>query len=204
MRALTYIAFIVTGVFAASCSTANKHLFEPNSNPVYGGTRDDCHNIAHNDSKGEPAGVHVWAAVDLPFSFVADTLLLPFDLIHLSEQPPSIDPLKGWKNVGGSGILARDNWPPQIETNIPFGKIISDDVTNFVKTIKNGPGSESYTCCGGMEYYEDGAGRHAIKIKIPLNGGGATSEFYILIYDKDNVRNRVIKYREWTGWAWRT
>lgn len=206
-RARSILAFSVN--FAAialctGCASIGNRVFEPNSNPIYSGTRIDCSQIATHDSE-PPLGRGV-GVVDLPFSLVLDTLLFPVDIVHFSEQPSSIDPLKQWNNVGGSGSFARDHWPPESDSNIPFGKVISNDVANFISSskFKYGPDSAQFACCGGMEYYEDGVGGHAVKIQIPLNSRSTTSEFYILFYDKNDIRIKVIKYRQWTDAHWRT
>ena len=195
MRSLVFAIIAVILVFGSGCGTVRKHLFTPNSNQVYGGTREDCHAILHKDYETEPVRFRVESAVDLPFSFAFDTILLPFDIYTWTEQPPSVDPLKNWKYVGGLDLITNKNDP----ANLPFNSSVKDDVQKVIKEhdFKYGPGSIFFDCYGSVSFYEDGTGKHAVRMKIPLDMRGDTVVIYILIYDQHDVRTKVHKYKEW-------
>jgi hypothetical protein len=58
------------------------------------------------------------------------------------------------------------------------------------------PPEEKYYVPGGnILFFEDGTGQHAVKISIPLNG---TWWAHVLIYDKNNVRIKAVKYADGT------
>ena len=66
---------------------------------------------------------------------------------------------------------------------------IADDYGDYFQTL---PHREKYCVTEKkMWFLEDGTGRHAVKIEIPLN---ETYYEHVLIYDKDNKRIKVIKY----------
>ena len=46
----------------------------------YAGVRDDAHYLAHPNEADKP-GLQSLNAIDLPFSFVVDTFLLPYDMV---------------------------------------------------------------------------------------------------------------------------
>ena len=61
---------------------------------------------------------------------------------------------------------------------------------NYQDYIQKLP-SEERNYVGTIHLFEDGAGRHAVKIEIGLNG---TWWEHVLIYDKNNKRIKTIKY----------
>jgi hypothetical protein len=66
-------------------------------------------------------------------------------------------------------------------------KAISDDYHDYISKLS--PEERKYV--GPLQFFEDGAGQHAVEIEIALNG---TWWFHVLIYDKNNQRVKVIKY----------
>lgn len=105
----------------------------------------------------------------------------------------TVDPLVGWKWVAPVGYKVGE-MRAVIDT-IPGYKAISDNVQDFVNKLPI-----SYSKYGNRRYcywiadvtmYEDGTGRHAVKIEIPLDG---TRHNYVLVYDKSNVRMKVIRF----------
>jgi uncharacterized protein YceK len=176
----------------SGCGSLGTHGFDPNSNLVYGGVRQDAHQI------GDGGG---WFIIDVPFSFAADTLFLPFDLYHLTEMPPSVDPLKDWKSWSQwdeeshpaifGGPAKRLVNPAYPATHSPLDQAIKDDYENFIKgkNFRYGP---EYG--GSIDFFEDGTGKHAVKIVRAIDDG-RDSVTYILIYDKSDVRIKVIKYK---------
>jgi len=59
---------------------------------------------------------------------------------------------------------------------------------NYIKQLppgENGP-------VGTVDWYGDGTGRHALDIKINVNGSWRD---HLLIYDRENKRVKVIKFQ---------
>jgi uncharacterized protein YceK len=56
-------------------------VIDYNLGGVYRGVRVNCMRLAHPRVQGSLLG-----AIDLPFSFVADTLILPIDLAQMAEK----------------------------------------------------------------------------------------------------------------------
>ena len=188
MRSLVSIILVISAVFCSGCSTIGGHMFYPNLNPIYGGTREDCYEIVHKDYKDEPVMTHVVCAIDLPFSFVLDTIILPIDIYTWTDSLSSVDALKDWKSIG--------RYPFQVitsssySTNLPFSNTVANDVQHFIKehNFKYGPGSPWFGVPDAIVFYEDGTGRHAVRMRIPLDMRGDTVVVYTLIYDRNDVR----------------
>ena len=73
---LSILAALGAGFFLTGCASIGAHSEGPTSR-LYPGVRGDAHCIAHPKEAEHP----VLNAVDLPFSFVGDTLFLPCDVI---------------------------------------------------------------------------------------------------------------------------
>jgi uncharacterized protein YceK len=187
-KAQAFSAIFVLG-FCSGCASINSHEFN-RSCKIYGGVRDDAGAIAHPDVWYYP----LLGLVDSPFSFIADSLYLPSDL---ANQPPSVDPLKGWNSwppwdeesqPAGSYNKATKIWsetrPPK---HPPLDQAIKDDYQKYLD--KHEPGYFAY----GPTYFEDGTGRHAVKIQVGRNG---FYKIYVFMYDKSNMRIKVIKYAD--------
>ena len=98
-----------------------------------------------------------------------------------SPQPP--DPLASWTFYSFPG------WGPNPNghNNNILNSTITIDYENFIKTNNLG-------LMGAITgYYEDGNGQHAIEFVASPPKLNATWN-YVLIYDKDNKRTKVIKY----------
>ena len=107
------------------------------------------------------------------------------------------EPLVGWYSDGDTGVT--DGGYQACIEKIPYGNAISNDVRNFVEKlpmVKSPFGfipsrSENYWITQ-MSFFVDGTGQHAIKIDdIPIEG---TYQNYVLIYNKSDVRIKVIKF----------
>jgi uncharacterized protein YceK len=168
---LTFAAFLS---LCAGCSTIGMHLFPASRNPVYSGTRNDCHGIVHPDGS---AMVPVASCVDLPFSFVADTLFLPSDLVDWSEMSRP-DPLKDWTfkpfPVGRSGNLTTNTLDPAIVA----------DYQGYIK-------KKGLSAGGVTGYFEDGKGHVGIEFEAY---SGNESWVYALIYDHRNKRIKTVRF----------
>lgn len=67
-------------------------------------------------------------------------------------------------------------------------KAISEDYKDYVHKLSADPD----TFVGGVLFFEDGTGRHAVQISQGVSG---TWWIHDLIYDKDNKRIKTIKYK---------
>lgn len=91
-------------------------------------------------------------------------------------------PLVGWYLDGDAGS--------------PHEKAITDDCQAYAHTVW--PKDRDFFIAE-VNYYEDGAGKHAVRIELEP----ALREYkeYYLIYDANNVRVKVIKGKTWHEWG---
>jgi hypothetical protein len=90
-----------------------------------------------------------------------------------SSSKPTPDPLAGWKM----------DFAPQLDP------VIAKDCQEYIQKLP----AEEARVARVNGYFEDGAGQHAVRIQIPLNG---TWWYRVLIYDKDNKQIKAIKYAD--------
>ncbi len=83
------------------------------------------------------------------------------------------DPLEGWHFYDDERL----------------DKTIKDDYQDYIQKLP--PETKYYVRGFNIHVFEDGTGRRAVKISIPLNGVWWE---HVLIYDKDNKRVKVTKY----------
>jgi hypothetical protein len=88
----------------------------------------------------------------------------------------SPDPVAGWK------FCYSDN---PIRSN----KAVIDDYQDYIRNLPH----HDRQFVGSINSLEDGTGQHAITIQEGING---TYWIHVLIYDKDNKRIKVIKYKD--------
>jgi hypothetical protein len=92
------------------------------------------------------------------------------------------DPVAGWAFQTFDDFL-----PSSQRHHYHLDSAITDDYHNFIKT-------NNLNLMGAITgYYEDGNGQHAIEFVASPPKLNATWN-YVLIYDKDNKRTKVIKY----------
>jgi hypothetical protein len=89
-----------------------------------------------------------------------------------NTSKPASDPLAGWKME----LLEEPN------------SILKKDRDDFVENLS--PKGKKIT--GPSWYYTDGKGQHAVTVEVFV--GGTASWSYILIYNKEGQRVKVIKY----------
>lgn len=82
------------------------------------------------------------------------------------------DPLAGW----------------QMELDKEPDSVIVKDYQDYIEKL---PYQEKKFVQGGIWFFKNATGQHAIRIEIPVNG---TWREHVLIYDEDNKRIRTIKY----------
>ena len=154
---------------------------------VYNGVRLDFVEIGHGDG---------WMILDLPFSFVCDTLLLPYDL---TGPLPYANPLQGWKGVGfwtSSPPNRPDQGPAYVVLTWASSprrrphQAITDDVLNYIRTQKL-PANVN------ASFWENGTGHHAVRI-IVTDRGKQTD--YVLFYNEQNVRIKRLKLKYARPW----
>lgn len=106
--------------------------------------------------------------------FVVLACLPMFILAAGCATKPHSDPLAGWNFSSLSNLYSN--------------KAVSEDYQDYLKKLS----SNEKDFVGAVDFFEDGTGQHAVGIKV---GAGGTWWEHILIYDKDNKRIKVIKYR---------
>ena len=171
----------LTIVFLCSgCGTFVAHVCAPRPRP-YSGVQVDCGFIA--------LGI-VPAVVDVPISAVADTLLLPVDLLPRTRPP---EELKGWKGWGDY-TQSTNRYCPGGRCYV-IDKGIMDDYPKFVEELKQKNPTWKFS---GVLFNEDVSGQHSVRLVFDT----APKEFvvYHLMYDKLNVRKAVIKGRKQSQW----
>lgn len=83
---LSLVALVCAGCASFASHDPNGFNSDVNSG-VYRGVREDWRVIAH--SHGEETLGKPISCLDMPFSFVVDTLILPFDICEsVKKQPP--------------------------------------------------------------------------------------------------------------------
>lgn len=175
-----YLVFIVLLAVCPGCSTVGEHWLYSRKNPVYSGTRADLRIMAHKNLIDELPLTPVWSTIDLPFSFVADALYLPFDLEQWWERSTP-DPLVGWTfhafPVGGR--------LRSVVTNT-LDKAIVDDYQAYIAKNKLDVTDEI------LGYYEDRTGQRAVKFGAYVSDEAGWN--FVLIYDRQNRRVKVVKF----------
>jgi uncharacterized protein YceK len=179
------LAFVLcTLVFCSGCGTTVSHVF-PADTPVYKGVTVDAREVKDGNE---------WFLLDLPFSLAGDTILFPIDLY---ESIPPPDPVKGWNSWGPMDEAARPGgtynwtshtWSETLPGHPPLDQAIKDDYQAYAhKVWPKGPDF----FISEVEFYEDGTGRHAVK--LTLEPGSREYKVYYLMYDKNNVRTKVVR-----------
>lgn len=111
--------------------------------------------------------------IDMPFSAVADTMLLPIDL-----WPEPKNPVADWTYHSGESTSGISN------TN-QLAQEILEDYHNFVTR------NASMDRGNPAGFYEDGKGRCAILVTSYLDNGHC---IYVLIYNEKYQRIKVVKF----------
>jgi hypothetical protein len=96
---------------------------------------------------------------------------------------PAPDPLAGWTFKPFPGWEV----PPYGRNTNHLDKVVIDDYQDFI-------GNEHLDLFGAITgFFEDSTGRHAVEFQAFPPGKNATWN-YVLIYDKENKKVKVIKY----------
>ena len=103
--------------------------------------------------------------------FLTAVLALATGCFARMQRP---DPLTGWHFAG--------------LTKLRSNKAITDDHQDYIQNLP--PEEKKYV--GSIQFFEDRRGQHAVEIPIDLHG---TWWKHVLIYDENNNRAKVIKYK---------
>lgn len=200
MRRFYYILALASPLLFSGCVSVLTRVYSSNKSQVYIGTRTDVSGLfAHDTGPGSPHLERLLAIPDLPFSFAFDTICLPFDVYDWTQMPPAVDPLLGWTLV--KPLLNPATGKPD-DTRFPLNDKILGAATEFIKkknfrygpqagVVFNNPYQISASQC-----YENGTGRHAVRLSIFLDKNGSYIGVYILVFDQSDALVKVIRYRE--------
>jgi hypothetical protein len=117
-------------------------------------------------------------------------LVLAFIVVARSDitktKITKTNPLKGWKLLG---VI------PSATVTSALSPAILDDYKEFVQRLPFHKGRfggyNERDVIQNVSVFGDAGGQHAIQILIPVDG---TFLCYVLIYDKNNTRAKMIKY----------
>jgi len=112
-----------------------------------------------------------------------NTVHSPFIERHTSE---------GWRVCGLSPS------DPHYWTDPHFGwnldKAITEDYRSYIQNLSREERLNAYD--SNIRLLEDGTGKHAITISIPLSGWWASVWWeHVLVYDTNNMRIKTLKYK---------
>jgi hypothetical protein len=110
----------------------------------------------------------------------------------LWPSKPAPDPLEGWSSLGSitwNGLKTPGEHPP------PLPEAITKDYEDYIRKLPDVRGHFA-TRSGSfyidrIEFYEDGAGRRAVAIRMPVHG---VEWRHVLFYDRAGKRIRAVKY----------
>lgn len=173
MRLIAFIVFAGCAGLCSGCGIVCTHSM-PCPNPIYSGIRFDYYYIVHKGYPTRPLWQPAVCAVDLPFSFTADTVLSPLDVYFWWLAHPS-DPMKHWTFVpfptDHSGHV----------TNTIDKAIVDDDYKFFIK-------NNVYLTSPVTGYFKDGKGHVSVKLEDNF------SWEYALVYDSNNKRINEVRF----------
>ena len=189
MRPRLFIFLAALTVFCSGCASFFGHAENSGARAIYIGVRNDCSAIIEPENPND-VGL---GFIDLPGSFVVDTIYMPVDVwtfLFAHPQPPgSLEAVKGWK------CWYANLQPPNQPTNHPnyvIEQTILDDYPKFVENLKHKYPSPYVS---EVYFYGDGDGQHAVRLVIETDLRDYRE--YYLMYDKSNARVKVIKGSHW-------
>ena len=160
------------------CGTCENHSGIPR---VYGGVRSDVKTVtwlATTTNKSASASTRamgtMWSFIDLPFSAVADTLLLPRDCYVAAHSKSPLTPSEGWKH-----LRSRD--PAKLDS------AIRNDYQTYIDRLA----AKKRKGLGSINFFEDGRGNQAVTIEVTVD---RTRWTHVLIYDQYNQRVKNTKF----------
>jgi uncharacterized protein YceK len=115
MNRFRLFVLIYFSAFLGGCSSLNYHANGYESH-IYPGTRGDCAGIANAHSTGMYAPwLFGYSVIDMPFSFVVDTLYLPSDIYDVEHH----------KHQERNPTVETNNIANQIQTNMLWKPTLS-------------------------------------------------------------------------------
>jgi uncharacterized protein YceK len=106
MKSYRFPVYLCLLFSVAGCASIGTRQREGAGRP-YAGVREDIYYLAHPEEADKPA-LQSLNVIDLPFSFLLDTLLLPYDLSRQTKHaepsdPPNDGPATSVENLDTSG-----------------------------------------------------------------------------------------------------
>ena len=80
MSSIRFLTLCLLAVVASGCAAIGTRVSKGGGRP-YAGVSEDAHYLAHPSEADHPA-LQPLNVLDMPFSFVVDTLCLPYDLVE--------------------------------------------------------------------------------------------------------------------------
>jgi uncharacterized protein YceK len=175
------------------------HAFGPEGSPVYRGAKHDCRLIAEDDLGTLPK---IAIGADLPFSFIADTLFLPFDIFEYRAGPlrkQELFPRRTNLIVTGVGDVKDSQFCPNKSTIDDYqGYIRSNKLNSVTDVLYCQEGTIRYE--GNRQILENRTGWHAIVFTVQGSEYRKYTD-YVLEYNKFDIRTKVRKKR-WMNYSW--
>ena len=184
-----FTRILLAGLLAAFCSGCGTFANndESGDHKPYGGVVGIYRAATLKDEGHGPSFLAPLLFLDMPFSLVGDTLMLPSDVYYqhkvrayqerLRRFPTDPNPLAGWKHI-------------------PDARPDPAIVTDYESYIEQLPKDERKVLIVNdymVRLFEDGKGAHAMEIRLFLKH----SEWkHVLIYDESNRRVKVMKYAD--------
>lgn len=112
MTKIKSLSLAFTIVLLVGCSSLNYHSGDDKP-LVYPGIRADYLCIIHLPGKEPFSPVYItYSVIDFPFSFVVDTLYLPYDTYQVANPPRAVEQRSSGTNNVASQIQTNELWKP--------------------------------------------------------------------------------------------
>ena len=187
MNGFRLLLLTCSGAFLVGCTSLDVHSEVDRKPYLYPGVREDFREIRRVWS-GPFFFLVCYNVIDTPFSFVIDTLYLPFDAYYqhqvrayqesLRRFPPDPNPLAAWKHTPDDAL--------------PDPTIVADYET-YIEQLPQDQKKVLIVNPYMVRLFEDGKGAHAMEIRLYLKH---TEWKYVLIYDESNRRVKELKYAD--------
>ena len=196
---ILYVALAFVIAASSGCMFLGSCVMPPeNKSRVYYGVRSSTKLMGEAQREGKLVDGFLigFLIIDLPFTFIGDSISLPFDLYNSSEIPPAVDPLLGWTKINESNFSLKN--PAVAIEGVDSSEISA--VSSFIqKHDVNFDDASRINKPNGLrlssvEFYKDASGHTAAKIVADTTAPRETVT-YILFLDGENKIKRTIKYR---------
>jgi uncharacterized protein YceK len=173
-------------LLAGLCSGCGTMVNQDYDRKPYGGVVWDFRSVTGKQGGcvGFPPACMVF---DLPFSFVGDTLFLPFDAYYTHQvnafqeeqerNPPDPNPLIGWQAN------------PSIKTN----SAVEQDYLSYINQLPKDQKKSLILSDSLVQSFMNESGSQAVQIEIFVNP--ILFWKHVLFYDQAQTRTKIMKYR---------